>query len=33
MGNWSVVMSAVCGCTLLYANMHHDEGYCVKSIE
>ena len=27
MGTWSVVMSAVCGCTLLYANMHHDQGY------
>ena len=29
MGTWSVVMSTVCGCTLLYANMHHDQGYCV----
>ena len=28
MGTWSVVMSAVCGCTLLYANMHHDQEYC-----
>ena len=33
MGTWSVVMSAVCGRTLLYANMHHDQGYCVKSTE
>ena len=23
MGTWSVVMSAVCGCTLLYVNIHH----------
>ena len=32
MGTWSVVMSAVCGCTLLYVNMHNDQGYCVKSM-
>ena len=32
-GTWSVVMSAVCGCTLLYVNMHDDQGYCVKSTE
>ena len=31
MGTMSVVMSAVYGCTLLYANMHRDQGYCVKS--
>ena len=33
MGTWSVVMSTVCGCTLLYVNMHHDQGYYVKSTE
>ena len=33
MGTWSVVMSAVCGCTLLYANIHHDQWNCVKSTE
>ena len=31
MGTWSVVMSAVCDCTLLYVNMHHDQGYCVRA--
>ena len=30
MGTWSVVMSAVCGCTLLYANMHYDQGVLCK---
>ena len=26
MGTWSVVMSVVCGCTLLYAFKHGDQG-------
>ena len=29
MGTWSVAMSAVCGCTLLYVDMHHDQGLIV----
>ena len=27
MGTWSVAICAVCDCTLLYANMHHDQRY------
>ena len=33
MGIWSLGMSAVYGCNLLYDNMHHDKGFCVKSTE
>ena len=33
MGTWLVVMSAVCGYTLQYADMHYDQGHCVKSTE
>ena len=33
MGTWSVVMSAVGGCTLLFAATHSDQGEGVKTIK